>query len=222
MLSENKVLDAAANYDFAAVQAYLEQGGRTDIYDGYGSSLLTSLLKGYYRCAFYIGPDGKQIDIEADENKNAIYDSWAPLEQRPHPIKKQIDYLISKGIGINNIGWEEAKQHQHSDSDYEVDTPLYYTVVNRDYCMTKYLLDLGADPDIKFSFEDERFDSDYWLLEDLDIAILNGDREEAMENDLRIAALLMRYGNGQWPGGHCIDVDQESRTIRGHSPYLKF
>ena len=219
MITKEEVLARASEYDFNAVKAYLEQGGTIDVYDGYGSSLLTSLLRGYYNHAFYIGTDGKKIDIEAEENRNAIYYSWVPLEERPHAIKREIDYLIAKGIGVNAIGWEEAKEYQKSDTDFDVETPLYFTVKNRDYFMTKYLLEHGADPDIKFSFEeDDMFDDEHWLLTDLDIAILNGDREEAMENDVKIAALLMHYGKGEWEGGYCIEVDHKNRTIRGHSP----
>ena len=187
MVLQNEVLSRAADYDFNTVRAYLEQGGTIDIYDRYGRGLLASLLRGYYKHAFYTDPNGKKWDIEAEENKNAIYYSWTPLEERPHSIKEQIDYLFSKGIHVNDIGWKEAKEYQKNHSDLWVEVPLYFTVRHRDYCMTKYLLEHGADPDIRFSFDEEDemfpdvFDKNHWLLDDLDIAIVNGDCAEAME-----------------------------------------
>ena len=223
MISKEEVLNRALDYDFSAVKEYLDLGGSIDIYDGYGRGLLASLMCGYYMHAYYIGPDGKKIDTEAEEIRNAIYYSWTRLEDRPHAIKQEIDYLLAKGINVNAIGWEEAKEYQKSDTDFDVETPLYFTVKNRDYFMTKYLLEHGADPDIKFSFEeDDMFDDEHWLLTDLDIAILNGDLEEAMENDVKIAALLMHYGKGEWEGGYCIKVDHKNRTIQSHSSIIKY
>ena len=104
--------------------------------------------------------------------------------------------------------------------------PFRYSLLiyGSSYCMTEYLLKNGADPGQKL-FTDGSYDEDGyedWLLEHLDIYIFNGDRGDAGTNDLEIAALLMHYGLDQWPGGMCIDVDKENRTICGHSPRMMY
>lgn len=127
-----------------------------------------------------------------------------PPEERPHSIIDEIEYLIEKGISLNAFGLEEAKAHQGS--EIIVETPLFHAVMNRDYGMTKYLLEHGADPRIQICPNSDYLnDRDFWLLEDLDQALYRGDRGAAAINDAEMAALLMHYGLDQWPGGFCID-----------------
>ena len=227
MLTSEEVLKKASLYDFEAVKDYLEAGGNKEVYDGTGRSLLTNLLEGYYLLVYREDPVEAQI-VTGHEDDDDFWDchvhrlSRVPLDERPHKIKEQIEYLLSKGIGINAVGWEEAKAYQ---GEWPcVETPLFQAVVYHDYCMTEYLLKHGADPGQKL-YSDGSYDRDGyedWLLDEMDICILNGDRGDAGDNDVEIAALLMHYGLDQWGGGVCIHVDRKTRTITGHEPKYKF
>lgn len=44
LLKKDEVFEKANSYQFDCVKEYLEQGGNAEIYDEYGSSLLTALL----------------------------------------------------------------------------------------------------------------------------------------------------------------------------------
>lgn len=226
MLSKEDVLEKANGYDFEAVREYIEQGGNTEIYDGSGNSLLSALLAGYYWKIFANDSDELKFheEHEDDEESDTHVCRYCrmPLEDRPQPIKEQVDYLVGKGISVNAVGWKEAEKYQ----EYApaVQTPLFHSVVYCDYCMTKYLLELGADPGQKL-FSDGDYDLDGyedWLLDHMDYYIMDGHRGDAMELDIEIAALLMHYGLDQWDGGYCIDVDKENRTIQGHGPVMMF
>ncbi len=226
MLSKKELFDKAADYDFDAIKEYLEGGGDIEVYDGGGNSLLSALLEAYYRHVYSSDPDEAKFleehDDDAEYHNHVNKYSKIPLEDRPHSIKEQVDYLMGKGITPNAVGWKEAEEDQEWAPC--VETPLFHSVVNCDYCMTEYLLKNGADPGQKL-FTDGSYDEDGyedWLLEHLDIYIFNGDRGNAGTNDLEIAALLMHYGLDQWPGGMCIDVDKENRTICGHSPRMMY
>lgn len=226
MFTKEEVFRQAAAYDFDAVKEYLEQGGNPNIYDGSGSSLLTAILAAYYKHVFYSDPEEvtflKAHDDDDEYHRHVNKYCKMPLEERPHAIKEQVEYMISKGISVNAVGWKEAEEDQKY--NVGVDTPLYHSVMNIDYCMTKYLLEHGADPAQKLSNEENYKDIDYedWLLEHMDIQILNGDSGEARDLELEITALLMHYGLDQWEGGVCIDVDKVNRTIRGHDPILNY
>lgn len=226
MLSKEELFDRANQYNFDAIREYLESGGNTEVYDGGGRSLLTALLDAYYRLVYSSDPDEVQF-LNEHEDDDEYYRhvnkySRIPLEDRPHSIKEQIDYLMEKGITPNAVGWKEAEEDQEWDPC--VETPLFHSVINCDYCMTEYLLKNGADPGQKLSSSGDYDEKGYddWLLEHLDIYLFNGDRGDAASLDLEIAALLMHYGLDQWPGGYCIDVDKENRTIFAHSPRMMF
>ncbi len=215
MMTKEEVFEHAKEYDFDAVKEYLEEGGNPLVFNGAGASLIALLLCGYYRNEYTNNPDDIRKEKEyEDEIKRTGYIGFfdidiaknckIPPEERPHSIIDEIEYLIEKGISLNAVGWEEAKAHQGS--EIIVETPLYYAVVYRDYGMTKYLLEHGADPRIQICpNSDYTNDRDFWLLEDLDLALYRGDRGAAAINDAEIAALLMDYGLDQWPGGFCID-----------------
>ena len=224
MLTKEELFEKAFAYDFDAVKEYLEEGGSIEVYDGSGNSLLSALLDGYYNHVYSSDPDEAQFIEEHDDDEeyhNHVNKySKMPLEKRPHSIKGQIDYLMEKGISPNAVGWKEAEEHLEWAPC--VETPLFHSVVHCDYCMTEYLLKKGADPGQKLfsdgSYEEDGYED--WLLDHLDLYIFDGDRGDAATNDLEIAALLMHYGLDQWPGGMCIDVDKENRTIHGHNPHF--
>ena len=226
MLSIKELFDKASAYDFDAVKDYLESGGDIEVYDGGGNSLLSALLEAYYRLVYFEDPDEAKF-IEEHEDDEEYYNhvnkySKMPLEERPHAIKEQIDYLMKKGISLNAVGWEEAEEDWEEPPS--VETPLYHAVTASDYCMTEYLLKNGADPRLKL-YSDAYYDKYGYtdcLLDFLDLYIVDGDRGDAATNDLEIAALLMHYGLDQWSGGMCIDVDKENRTICWHSPRMLY
>lgn len=226
MLTSEEVFQKAFDYDFDAIKDYLEQGGNPEIFDEDGDGLLWAFLDGYYRHVYDREPDEVKFLEEHDDDEEYYTHvhkfARMPLEERPHPIKEQMDYLLAKGVGVNSVDWEQAEAHQ--EYDVCVETPLVHSVVKCDYCMTKYLLEHGADPAQRlFSDGDyERLGYEDWLLDHLDIYIMNGDHGDAGTLDVEIAALLMHYGLDQWPGGYCIDVDKENRTICGHSLQTKF
>lgn len=220
MLTGAEVLKKARKYDFPAVKEYLEHGGDTEVYNEAGMSILTAFLEGYYTQVFDNDPDEIRFyskNTDAEEYHSHVFKYCRmPLEDRPHPIKDQVEWLMKKGIGINAVGWKEAQEN--FDFAPYVETPLMQAVTNRDYCMTKYLLENGADPTQKL-FTDGNYDRDgfeSWLIEDMDINIVNGDIGDSMMLDLEIASILMHYGLDQWEGGLCIEVDHENRRIRGH------
>ena len=220
MFTKEGIFRKAAAYDFDAVKEYLEQGGSPDIYDGSGRSLLTAVLAAYYEHVFYSDPDEvaflKAHDDDDEYHQHVNKYCRMPLGERPHSIKKQIDYLMAKGIGVNAADWKEAEGAP------VVETPLFHSVVHCDYCMTEYLLKCGADPCQKL-ISDGDYDKigyETWLPEHMDLCIFEGDRDDAGKNDLEIAALLMHYGLDKWGGGLCIDVDHKTRTIYGHSPHF--
>lgn len=224
MFTKEEIFMKAAEYDFDAVKEYLEQGGNPDIYDSTGGSLLTAILAAYYYHVFYSDPEEVQFleEHEDDEEYHLHINKYCrmPLEERPHTVKEQIDYLMAKGIGVNAVGWKEAEEEQKTAP--AVETPLFHSVIHRDYCMTKYLLECGADPCQKlFSDGDyDRIGYENWLPDQLDLYLFDGDQGDAGQNDLEIAALLMHYGLDKWGGGFCIDVDHKTRTIYGHSPHF--
>lgn len=226
LLKKNEVFEKADSYQFDFVQEYLEQGGNAEIYDEYGSSLLTALLDAYYRLVFNKDPDEAQFLAEHDDDdeyhQHVNKYCRMPLEERPHRIKEQIDYLMDKGIGVNAVDWEAATAKNPDDPC--VETPLMQTVFHCDYCMAKYLLEKGADPGQKLfshgSYDEVGYED--WLLEHMDIYLFNGDYGDAGNLDVEMVALLMHYGLDQWSGGYCIDVDKENRMIQGHGPHMKF
>ena len=226
MLSGEEVLKKAGKYDFEAVKEYLEQGGDAEVFDRGGNSLLSALLRGYYTEIFENDPDEIRFYAEheeySDEWRNHVFRYCRmPLEERPHPIRDQVEWLIGKGIGVNAVGWKEARQFQKFAPS--VESPLMHAVEHRDYCMIKFLLENGADPCQRL-FTDGFYDDlgyEPWLVEHMDVMIMDEDAGDSMMLDLEIASLLMHYGLDQWEGGLCIDVDKENRSICGHGLRLQ-
>lgn len=217
MYSAVEILRLAGEYHFDEVREYLEAGGNREVYDGYGNSLLSLIIKGYYAHE-YLDPDEaalyKKEEEEARLHSNVDRYSRVPLDERPHRIKEQIEYLLDKGIGINSVGWQEASRYW-KDSPM-VETPLLWAVVYMDYGMVKYLLEKGADPGVRM-FSDEDYSvydgQEYWLMDHLAYYLLDDFIGDAAVNIVDIMALLMHHGLEQWSGLFDIDVDHERRII---------
>ena len=218
MHSGEEALKKAHEYDFDVVREYLEQGGDPEVYDNWGNSLLSALLSGYYDKVFENDPDELRFYCEHDNDEEFCTHVFKycrmPLEERPHPIREQSEWLIKKGIGVNAVNWEAARGEDGIARS--VESPLLHAVEHRDYCMIKFLLENGADPAQRL-FAEDPWDPGYedYLIEDMDVRIMNGDRGDSMMLDLEIASLLMQYGLDQWEGGQCIEVDKKNRRIRG-------
>ena len=107
--------------------------------------------------------------------------------------------------------------------DGETETALMHAVCRHDYYLCKYLLEHGADPGVRlFTKPDyETRDREYWLMDELDISIMNGDKGEAAAVTLRVAQLLWEYGLREW-SGYCIDVDQKIGVTGGHPMRVLF
>ena len=89
------------------------------------------------------------------------------------------------------------------------ETALMQSVCWQDYYLTKYLLEHGANPGVWLFPERDykQWDQEYWLMDELDIAIMNGAKGEAAINILRVAQLLWEYGLRNWRGS-CIDLEK--------------
>lgn len=178
----------------------------------------------YYDQVFENDPDEFRFYCEHDNDEEFCTHVFKycrmPLEERPHPIREQAEWLIQKGISVNAVNWEAARGEDGIARS--VESPLLHAVEHRDYCMIKFLLENGADPAQRL-FAEDPWDPGYedYLIEDMDVRIMNGDRGDSMMLDLEIASLLMQYGLDQWEGGQCIEVDKKNRRIRGRGPQMQ-
>ncbi len=212
------IFNRAAEYDFAAIQAYVNEGNDINICDQSGFSLFTVFLTGYYHHDGDLTPVEKEMMESEDAVADEYWDSCLllrdtmPLEERSSGIAGQLEFFVRHGVDVNlciliNSGW--------------VETPLVVAVTNEDWYMTEFLLKHGADPKI-WLYNDEPRLTPYedWLIDHMDVMLMNS-RGEKAENEVRIAALLARYGLDDFHG-LCIHVDKETRTVIAHSPQVKF
>ena len=218
MLKEQTIFEAAANYDFAAIRAYVESGNDLNICDDRGHSLLTCFIDGYYDLEDEDPEELALYDIH-DESDYDFWDSYVfkiqrtPLEERPEGILEKLDYLFSRGIDPNLCVLVEEM----------TETALMYAVCRHDYYLTKYLLEHGADPGVWLFTKEpwETRDREYWLMDELDISIMHGDKGDAAAVTLCVAQLLWEYGLRDW-GGYCIDIDKNTGVTGGHSMKVLF
>lgn len=55
----------------------------------------------------------------------------------------------------------------------------------------------------------------YWLMDELDISIMNGDKGAAAAVTLRVAQLLWEYGLRDW-SGYCIEIHKDTGVTGAH------
>ena len=213
------IFKAAYNLDFEAIREYLENGGEINICNENGSSLLACYILRYLDEADPPSEAEQQLLDAHPENEYEFWDFYVyerqktPLEKRSSGIFNQLELLFSYGADPNLC----------KIVDEATETALMHAVCMRDYYLTEYLLKKGADPGVRLftPHEWDEADKEYWLMDELDIDIMNGDRGELAELDLSIAQLLWEHGLKDW-GGYCIDIDKEKGVIGGHPLRVKY
>lgn len=213
MKKEQAIFEAAARYDFEAIHAYAEDGGNLNICNDKGHSLLTCFVDGYYA---YEDNDPEELALYEihDECDDDFWDSYVckiqrtPLEARASGILEKLEYFFAHGADPNLCVIVDGL----------TETALMRSVCRRDYYLTRYLLEHGADPGVWLSEKPdyETRDREYWLMDELDISIMNGDKGDAAAVTLRVAQLLWEYGLRDW-NGYCIEIDKDT-GVKGWQP----
>ena len=209
---EKTIFEAAWQFDFDAVRTYVENGKDLNVCDHRGYSLLTCFIMGYYSLGCLTPEEEKLLELH-DECDYDFWDAYVyqyqkqPLEERPDDFLKKLEFLFAHGADPNLCVMEE----------YGTETALMQSVCWKDYYLTKYLLEHGANPGVWLfpKRDDQQSDREYWLMDELDIAIMNGAKGEAAINILRVAQLLWEYGLRDW-GGYCIELDKAGGVTGGH------
>lgn len=218
MPKEQTLFEKANNYDFSALRAYVEAGNDLNICNDEGHSLFACFVDGYYA---HEDEDPEELALY-DLHDECDYDFWdsyvfkiqrTPLEARSNGILEELDCLFAWGVDPNLCVLVDGM----------TETALMHAVCRHDYYLTKYLLEHGADPGV-WLFTKEYYntrDCEYWLMDELDISILNGDKGDAAAVTLRIAQLLWEYGLRDW-SGYCIDIDKNTGVTGGHPMRVLF
>lgn len=218
MLKELTIFEAAANYDFSAIRAYVEGGNSLNICNDKGHSLLACFIDGYYDHEDENPEELALYDIH-DESDYDFWDSYVfkiqrtPLEARLSGILEKLDYLFAWGVDPNLCVLVDGM----------TETALMHAVCRHDYYLTKYLLEHGADPGVWLFTKEyyETRDREYWLMDELDISIMNGDKGDAAAVTLRVAQLLWEYSLRDW-SGYCIDIDKDIGVTGAHPMRVLF
>ena len=213
------IFDAACACDFPYIEEYVRNGGDLNICDSSGKSVLAHFVYGYLR---FDHSCSEQEILLWDEHEDDDDDEYLlsfvpaklmmPLSERNDGICEQLTFFMDQGANVNLCVM----------NDGVVDTPLLHSVEFSDYYLAEYLLEQGADPGQRITDDGDLVDGkDYYLLEELDIAIMNGARGDYVECALKIAALLYRYGLTDWCG-HCLEFDPENHRVFCHGLRLMY
>ena len=216
-----RAFEAAKAYDFNGIKECMDQGGEINVCDNNGKSILTHFIEAYLNNE---NNDEEKRKAELfDAHNEEDYDFWdsyiydyqiTPLNKRKYNILQELDHLFTRGVDPN----------LYEIVDGYAETPLYIAVCGfQDYYLTKYLLEHGADPGVWLFDENEspRDKPEMFLIEDMDVAILNGAKGRRAENVVAIAQLLWEYGLKNW-SGLCIKVDSEKGVVEHHPMRVKF
>lgn len=209
---EKSVFDFAAEYNFDAIKEYVGAGNPINVCDGDGNSLLTAFLAGYVEHGD-ITEDQEELRKEDPEGDYGLWISFlstkhkTPLAQRSSKIVEQLEWFLNQGASLDLCDLSKCGM---------VDTPLVVAVHDEDYYLTEYLLEHGADPKV-WLFDDRDPGEQYetYLIDHMDISLLDS-KGERFGNLCKIAALLVGHGFEDY-GGHCIEVDKESRMLTCHN-----
>jgi ankyrin repeat protein len=207
------IFDAAHACDFSYIEEYVRNGGDLNICDKWGSSILTNFVYGYLLYEHSCSEQEKLL-LDEHEDDDDFGMSFVPaklmkpLLERNDGIYEQLQFFMDHGADVNLYVLDDGI----------ADTPLLLPVCFGDYYLAEYLLEHGADPGQRITDDGELINGkDYYLLAELDIAILNGARGDYAECALKIAGLLYRYGMTEWDG-YCIEFDRENHRVIGHAP----
>lgn len=211
-MKEHTIFEAAEDQDLAAIRAYAEAGKDLNICNGKGHSLLTCFVDGYYA---HQDTDPEELALY-ELHDEFDYDFWdayvfkfqrTPLEERSGGLKETLDCLFAWGADPDLCVLVDGM----------TETALMHAVCHRDPYLTKYLLEHGADPGVWLFEKDphEVQDREYWLMDELDISIMNGDKGAAAAVTLRVAQLLWEYGLRDW-SGYCIEIHKDTGVTGAH------
>ena len=192
----------ALQYNFNSIKNYALDGGDLNICGSDGRSLLTCFIDGYMNFGDpYTKAENDLFQEYMDDDSfwNAFLPEVAklPLHKRSSGIREQLDFLIDHGCDPNLCEM----------IDGETETALMLAVCDRDYYLAEYLLGKGANPGL-WLLEDNKnkYDKEYWLLDELDIGFEDGCHGERAEASLGIAELLYSAGLTDWQGKFiCFD-----------------
>ena len=188
----------ALQYNFNSIKNYTLDGGDLNIIGSDGRSLFTCFIEGYLNFGeAYTKAENDLFQEHMDDDSfwNSFVPDAAkiPLENRPCGIKEQLDFLISQGCDLNLCEMFEG----------EAETALMLAVCDRDYYLAEYLLNQGADPAVWLLEENkDKYDKEYWLLDELDISFSDGCSGDRAELSLKIAELLHKFGLTGWQGNY--------------------
>jgi len=210
------LFEHAYNYHFDELQKYVIDGGDINICDTDGCSLLYQFIVEYLNYGDVPSEFERQLCDSHDDSDCDFWDSYVfewqltPLENRKSNIYHQLEFLFAYGADPNLCIWKNDMR----------ETPLMMAVCNQDFYLTKYLLEHGADPGLWLfqpdDCDDLRLGKEYWLMDEMDIAIINGSKGKQADIILSIAHLLWKHGlNGDW-SGYCINIDPEKGVIGSH------
>ena len=213
---------AAIAHNFSQIKQYVLSGGDINLLNEEGHSLLTCFVRS--DLPEYTPEEDEEFDKHPEEDydfRHSFVPQYllTPLAQRQDPLyeemsfQDELDFFFAHGADPNLCRMVNGM----------TETPLMWAVVNQDYYLTKYLLEHGADPAVQL-FADSIIAADnkeYWLMDHLDIYIMDGDMGNLAQLDLAIAQLLWEYGLKNW-NGYCIDIDAEKGVTGGHSMKVLF
>lgn len=209
------VFDAAYACDFPYIEEYVRNGGDLNICNTEGISLFAMFVDGYLQDS----SSEQEILLldEHDEDDTYVLSFvpaklMKPLLERNDGICDQLQFFVDHGVDVNLCDL----------SGGITSTPLLFAVCCSDYYLAEYLLEHGADPGQRITDDGDLINGkSYYLMEELDIAIMNGARGDYVNCALKIAGLLYRYGMTDW-NGYCIEFDKESHRVFAHDLRLMY
>ena len=214
---EEKLFLWAMDYDFSSIQECIERGNSINICNENGNSLFAEFLNGYYSHGDI--PDEEVAELDSrDQGDYEFWESFlsyrqqTPLESRSSDILSQMNFFFTHGTDVNLCKLKPGGM---------VETPLSIAVCAEDYYITKYLLEHGANPKVWLFHEGPPGkQQEHWLIEHMDVRMIDS-KGEQFDNELRIAALLAKYGLDDFCG-LCISIDKKTRTINGHKMKMMY
>lgn len=211
---------AAYKLDVEQLYRYIREGNEINIVNDDGISLLCAVVKSYLAFSEedYTPEEKQAIDELSESDEDEFWDSFLheerkkPLSKRNTDIQNILDFLFEHGADPNAARMVNGF----------VTTPLMAAVCCLDYELTSYLLQHHADPGVKLCCDSTiKNGKDYWLMDEMDIRIMNGANGENAVAAARIAGLLHRHGLTEWKG-YCIRICEETEEVVFHPLWVKF
>lgn len=215
-----EIFNIARTLDLAKLCRYAQAGGDVNVLDDSGESLLTVLLCAYEEAAAEtLTPEEAAAVEQAEQNDDeAFWDGFLcreatlPLAERSLPILQTLDTLFAYGADANASRMTDGMRT----------TPLFHSVTMLDLPMTEYLLQKGADPALQLHSDAYLFNGrDMWLMEHLDIHLMDRATGSRAGQILRMAEALRLSGLTGW-SGYCLYSDPETGRMASRPLRVKF